>query len=74
MKQIYGGLIMKKIMKKKTAVTRSKKATPQKKKVNKKIVMAKSTESPVHNTEGAKMPNPGARNRPPRKDIRFAFR
>lgn len=66
---------------KKISTASSKKATKTSKKSHlkpKKISTSKKSqpiqESAVHNTSGAVMPNPAARNRPHRKDVRFAFR
>jgi hypothetical protein len=64
----------KKLIMKNSALVPRKKVMATKKKKTKKIMVAKSTESQVHNTAGAKMPNPEAHNRPLRKDVRFAFR
>jgi hypothetical protein len=46
-----------------------KNAKPASTKVKKSV-----ERSMIHNTSGAEMPDPNARNRPLRKDVRFAFK
>jgi hypothetical protein len=66
---------MKKVIKKLSPKAKSKKITAKlAKKPAKAKEMAPVVESQIHNTAGAEMPNPAARNRPYRRDVRMAFR
>lgn len=60
----------------KTAATTSsaKTSSARKKAKSKLITKSKISMSPIHDTSGGEMPNPGSKTKPSRKDVRFGFR
>lgn len=65
---------MKKAKSTKPTKTAAKKSAGRKKIKSKLITKSKTPVPPIHNTTGGETPNPAARNRPSRKDVRFGFR
>ncbi|MGZ3773311.1 MAG: hypothetical protein ACXVCY_05980 [Pseudobdellovibrionaceae bacterium] len=65
---------MKKVKSSNPTKTARKASTTRSKIKSKLITKSKVPVTPIHDTSGGEMPNPTARHKPSRKDVRFGFR